>query len=86
MISTIVTSITSVTSTTTSVSAMLDFGMILGLVAVIALIAFLCVKELATASRSSSHRSLAKFLDIGMIPLIIVFAMIVIMKVVEILA
>ena len=77
---------TIVTSSATSITTMADFGMILGLVVVIALVAFLCAKELATASESSSHRSLAKFLDIGMIPLIIVFAMIVIMKVVEILA
>ena len=77
---------TVVTTVTTTVTTMEGFGVILGLVAVIALVAFLCVKELAATSASSSHRSLAKFLDIGIIPLTIAFAMIVIMKVVETLA
>ena len=77
---------TVITSTVTTVTTMAGFGVILGLVAVIALVAFLCVKELTTASEKSSHRSLAKFLDIGIIPLTIAFAMIVIMKVVEVLA
>ena len=76
---------TIVTSTVTTVTTAVDFGMIFGLVAVIGLIAFLCARELAATSENSSHRSLAKFLDIGIIPLIIVFAMIVMMKVVEIL-
>ena len=77
---------TIVTSTVTSVTTMLDFGTILGLVAVIALVAFLCAKELAGVSKNSSSRSLAKFLDIGIIPLIIAFAMIVVVMVMEILA
>ena len=77
---------TIVTSTVTSVTTMLDFGMILGLVTVIALVAFLCAKELAGVSKNSSSRSLAKFLDIGIIPLIIAFAMIVVVMVMEILA
>ena len=77
---------TVVTSTVTTVTTMLDFGMILGLVAVIALVVFLCAKELAAAGKNSSHRSLAKFLDVGIIPLIIAFAMIVIVTVMEILA
>lgn len=77
---------TIITTTAAGITTVVDFGMILGLVAVIGLIAFLCARELAVASESSSHRSLAKFLDIGIIPLIIVFAMIVMMKVVELLA
>jgi hypothetical protein len=62
------------------------FEAILGLVAVITLLAFLCARELAAASKSSSCRSLANFLDIGIIPLIIVFAMIAAVKVLAILA
>lgn len=77
---------TTVTSTVTSVTTMLDFGMILGLVAVIALVGFLCVKELAAASENSSRRTLAKFLDVGIIPLIIACAVIVVVTVMEILA
>ena len=86
MITTVVTSVTSVTSTVTSVTTGIDFGIILGLVAVIVLVAFLCVKEITTVSASSSHRSLARFLDIGIVPLLIASAMIVIMQVMEMLA
>ncbi len=82
----ITTVVTSITSTVTSVTSVMGFGVTLGLVTVISLAAFLCARELATASGSSSRRSLAKFLEVGIVPLIIVFAMIVIMAVVEVLA
>lgn len=74
------------TSTVTTVTTTIGFGMALGLVAVMALIAFLTVRELASASEASPRRRLAKSLDIGVAPLIIAFAMIVAMKVAEILA
>jgi len=74
------------TVTTSTVTTMTGFGMTLGLVAVIALIAFLGVRELATASEGGTQRLLAKSLDIGIVPLIIAFAMIIAMEMVEILA
>jgi len=74
------------TSTVTTVTTMIGFGMALGLVAVITLIAFLGVRELATASRGGTQRLLAKSLDIGIVPLIIAFAMIIAMEMVKILA
>ncbi len=46
---------TIVTSTVTSVTAIAGFGVIPGLVAAIAQVVFLCIKELATANESSSH-------------------------------
>ena len=61
-------------------------GMALGLVAVIALVAFLCVKELASSSEPDSRRFLAQSLDVAIIPLIIVFAMILVIKTTAILA
>ena len=79
MISTVVSS--TVTSTVTVLS---DVGIVLGLVAVIALVAFLCAKELATANSGSSRRPLAKFLDVGIVPLCIAFGMIVVMEIVKI--
>jgi len=81
MISTVVSS--TVTSTVTVVT---DVGIILGLVAVIVLVAFLCVKELATTSTAGARRPLSKFIDIGVVPLIIVFAMIVVMEIIKIVA
>ncbi len=77
---------TVVTSTVTSVTAITGFGMLPSLVAAIALVVFLCVKELVTANESSSHQSLAKFLDVGIVPLIIAFTMIVIVTIVGIIA
>jgi len=74
------------TVTTSTVTTVTGFGMTLGLVAVIALIAFLGVRELATASEGGTQRLLAKSLDIGIVPLIIAFAMIIAMEMVEILA
>jgi len=64
---------------------MIGFGMAVGLVAVIALIAFLGVRELATASGGGRQRLLAKSLEIGIVPLIIAFVMIVAMEIVAIL-
>ncbi|MBA7669477.1 hypothetical protein ES703_77607 [subsurface metagenome] len=72
-----------ISSVTASVSVL---GMIPGLVAVIALIAFLCVKELAFSGEPGSRRLLAQSLDVAIIPLIIVFAMILVIKTTAILA
>jgi len=72
-----------ISSVTASVSVL---GMIPGLVAVVALIAFLCVKELASSSEHGSRRFLARSLDVAIIPLIIAFAMILVIQTTEILA
>lgn len=74
------------TVTTGTVTTMIGFGMVLGLVAVITLIAFLGIRELANTSEGGTHRLLAKSLDIGIVPLIIAFAMIIAMEMVKILA
>ena len=78
--------ITTIITTSSVTASVAGFGMALGLVAVIALVAFLCVKELATSSEPDSRRFLAQSLDIAIIPLTIVFAMIVVIKTTEILA
>ena len=83
MISTVT---TSTVTTVTTVTTMIGFGLALGLVAVIALVIFLCAKELAAASRGSTSRLLVGALDVGIVPLIVAFAMIAAMRVVEILA
>ena len=73
------------TSTVTTVTTMIGVGLGLGLVAVIALVAFLCTKELASTCENGSRRFLARSLDVAIVPLVIAFVMIVVMKVVEIL-
>jgi len=88
MVSTVTTStVTTITSMTsvTSVTTMIGFGVTLGLVAVIALATFLCARELAAASDGSNRGFLVRSLDVSIAPLTIAFAMIVAMKVVEIL-
>ena len=83
MISTVTT--TTVTSITT-VTTMIGFGVILGLVAVVTLAAFLCVREIARASKGGSGSFLARALDVSIVPLVIAFGVIVAMKVAEVLA
>ena len=83
MISTVT---TSTITTITTVTTMIGFGTAVGLAVVITLIAFLGTKELAIASQGGSQRLLAKSLDVGIVPLIIAFAMIATMEIVEILA
>ena len=71
-------------TTVITVTTMAGFG-ILGMVAVIALAAFLCVRQLAAAGEGSTHRFLARSLEVAIVPLVIVFVMIVAMKIVGIL-
>ena len=87
MISTVVTStITTVTTVTAIVGLGVTLGVALGVIAVVALIGLLGAKELTGASRSSTHKLLAKSLDVGIVPLGIAFAVIVAVTVMEILA
>ena len=78
--------ISTVATTVTTITTMIDFGVALGMVAVVALAVFLGVRELAATGKGSTQRFLAKSLDVAIVPLIIAFAVIVAMKVVEILA
>jgi hypothetical protein len=59
---------------------------VLGAAAVVMLILFLSVKELAGAGTSEASGRIASFATLPIIPLLIAFAVIVIVKVVEILA
>lgn len=56
-----------------------------GAVAVILLIAFLATKELAGASVGRRFQMLGHRLNVGIAPLLMVFGMIVVMKVIEVL-
>ncbi len=74
------------TSTVTTVTTMIGFGAAMGVMAVIALLTFLCIRQLAAVSKGDSHRFLARSLDVGIVPLFIAFIMIVAVKILEILA
>ena len=74
-------------TTASAVSSVTTLGFsvaILSIIAVIALVVFLCVKELATASGQRSYRWLSRCLDIGIVQLAIAFGMIVALEVMNI--
>ena len=81
MVSTVTSSTISTISTTTAVG----LSVALGVVGVLALIALLTTKELASAGRGGRVRLVARFCDIGILPLALAFAVTVAIKVVEIL-
>jgi len=80
-----VTTVTTTTVTTVTTVTMLGLGFVLGLIAVVCLIALLTTKELVGAGEGPKRSFLTRFLDVGIVPLIIVFAVIVITEVVGIL-
>jgi len=53
---------------------------------VVLLMLFLTTKELAGASSSGLSLRIAKFVSVGILPLVMAFAVIVFMKIVEVLA
>ena len=72
--------ITTVTTVTTI--AALGFTAVTGIGAVIALIFFLAIRELASAGRS---RYIARFAIVGILPLVMAFATIAAVKIAEVL-
>lgn len=77
--------ITTITTTTTTVVAAVAFGAALGAVASAILILLLAAKEIASADGRPWTRALSKALNIGIWPLLLSFALIVIAKVLEVL-
>ncbi len=81
-----VSTVTSSTISTISSITAMGFTVALGVVCVLALITLLTTKELATAGQSGNSKLIARFCDIGILPLVVAFGITVIVKVVEILA
>ncbi len=79
-----ITTVTTVTTVTTI--AALGLTGALSIAAVVLLMLFLTTKELAGASGSGLSLRVAKFASVGILPLVMVFAVIVVMKIVEVLA
>lgn len=80
--------ITTVTSTTISSITTANISTIttIGVLAVITLIGLLMTKEFASVGVSNKAKMLARCCDVAILPLTLVFATSVVMKVVEILA
>ena len=78
------------TSTVTTVTTMAAMGLTvaIGAAAVVCLVIFLTTKELASTTHSNSSSSLrvAKFINVGILPLAIAFGAILITKILEILS
>ena len=79
-----ITTVTTVTTVTTI--AALGLTGAISIVAVVLLTLFLTTKELAGASSSGFSLRIAKFTSVGILPLVMAFAVIVTMKIVEVLA
>ncbi|MBI2850919.1 MAG: hypothetical protein HYX80_07780 [Chloroflexi bacterium] len=78
-----ITTVTTVTTITTV--AAIGLGAAVSITAVIALVAFLATRELASASNNGFLLRVARLTSIGIIPLIITFAVIVAVKLAELL-
>ena len=79
-----ITTVTTVTTVTTI--AALGLTGVISIAAVVLLMLFLTTKELAGASNLGFSLRIAKFVSVGILPLAMVFAVIVFMKIVEVLA
>ena len=79
-----ITTVTTVTTVTTI--AALGLTGVISIAAVVLLVLFLTTKELAGASNRGFSLRIAKFVSVGILPLVMVFAVIAFMKIVEVLA
>ena len=75
---------TTVTTATISTVTMMGFGVALGVMLTVSLIALLVGRELASASDSSRGARMARVLNVGMVPLLASFALILAVKIAEI--
>ena len=73
------------TVTTVTAIATLGFTTAIGIAAAVGLIVFLATRELASAGNTGFSLKLAKFVGVGILPLAIAFAAVVVVKIAEIL-
>ena len=78
-----ITTVTTITTITTI--AAIGITAALSIACVATLILFLTTKELASARRSDTYTRIARFVNIGILPLVLVFAVIVAVKIIEVL-
>ncbi len=80
-----ITTVTTSTVTTVTTIAVMGLSAVISMVAVISLIIFLTTKELVSVSGSSTSLRVAKFLSVGIVPMIMAFVVIVVVKIIEML-
>ena len=81
-----ITTVTTSTITTVTTIATLGLTAAISIAAVVLLMLFLTTKELAGASSRGFSLRIAKFVSVGILPLVMAFAVIVVIKIVEVLA
>ena len=86
MISTVTVTTISTISTVTTVTTVAALGMVaaLSVAAIVTLIAFLATKELVSVRADGSSQRMGTFLSVGITPLLMVFAVIVILAISEV--
>ncbi len=81
-----VTTISTTTVTTVTMIAAMGLTAAISMAAAVILVLFLSTKELASAGKSDISMHIGRFLGIGIVPLLVVFAVIVVVKIIEVLA
>ncbi len=79
-----ITTVSTTTVTTVTTIAAMGFTAAISMAAAVILILFLSTRELAGAGTSSFSLRVAKFFSIGILPLVLVFAVIMVVKVIEV--
>jgi len=82
----LISTVTVTTITTITTIAALGLTATISIAAMITLIAFLTTKELASSGGNSSSMRVGKYLSVGIIPLLMAFAVVVGVKIAEVLA
>ena len=81
-----ITTVTTSTVTTVTTIAAMGLTATVSIAAVASLIFFLTIKELADAGGSSTSLRIARFFSVGILPLAMAFAVIVAVKIAEVIA
>lgn len=81
-----ITTITTTTVTTVTAIAAMGLTAAVSIAAIVSLIVFLTTKEVAGASNTNTRLRVAKFVNVGIVPLVIVFSVIVIVKLLEVIS
>lgn len=83
---TMISTVTTVTTTVTTTSVIAATNAMMGLIAGLILLALLVTREITRSTQNNFSRTLADFITVGSVPLILIFVIIIAMKVVQIIA
>ncbi len=81
-----ISTVTTVTTTVTTTSVIAGTNAMMGLIAGLILLALLVTRELTKTAQNNFSRTLADFVTVGTVPLILIFVIIIAMKIVQVIA